>query len=192
MSQHPPRRSPVNVSLLCAEEVLVPSTRAGKVAAGIAGATGTGTLGIAVAALARVAGAHIAPAGLWTSIVALAAGGVLVAWLGLVLDYRRDRLELKARAADAQARAERETARLEMYRVLVEKSAGEPVSAAGYRALILADALHLAVEQNGVRPADQTHGQLFGGRAGSGAARERAVRVGSGWDVTEARHVSTT
>ena len=37
-----------------------------------------------------------------------------------------------------------------MYRVPIEKSAGEPGSATDYRDLILADALHLAVEQNGV------------------------------------------
>ena len=56
-----------------------------------------------------------------------------------------------------------------MYRVLVEKSAGEPGSAADYRDLILADALHLAVEQNSVRPADRTHGQLYGGQTGNTA-----------------------
>jgi hypothetical protein len=109
-----------------------------------------------------MAWAHDVPAGMWAVLAALAALTVVVAGLGLVLDYWRDRLELKVRAQDAQAHASREQGRLELYRVLVEKSASEPASAASYRALILADALHLAVEQNGVRPADRTHGQLFG------------------------------
>jgi hypothetical protein len=144
----------------------VPSMTAGKVAAGIAGATGTGTLGVTVAAMGRMAWARALPAGMWAVLAALV---VTAAMLGVVLDYWRDRLELKARAEDAQARAEQGKVRLELYRLLVEKSADGPESAASYRALILADALHLAVEQNGVRPADRTHGQLFTAQAGNAA-----------------------
>jgi hypothetical protein len=150
------------------------ATRTGR----IAGLTGTGTLGFTVAALARASWAHGVPAGMWAVLAALAALTVATAGLGLVLDYWRDRLELKARAQDAQALASGKQARLELYRALVEKSASEPARAASYRALILADALHLAVEQNGVRPADRTHGQLFGGIPGQ--------------DVTHAMTASTT
>jgi hypothetical protein len=57
-----------------------------------------------------------------------------------------------------------------MYRVLVEKSAGEAGSAADYRDLMFADALHLVVEQNNVRPAGRTHGHLYGGQTGNAAS----------------------
>jgi len=86
-----------------------------------------------------------------------------------VLDYRRARLEIAARAAETRSRAELDAARLAMYRTLVEKSAGEPASKAQYRELFLADALHLAVEQ-GVKPADRTHGRLYGTQGGGNAA----------------------
>jgi hypothetical protein len=56
-----------------------------------------------------------------------------------------------------------EAARLAEYRTLVEKSAGEPGSAAHHRELFPADALHFAVE-HGARPAGRTHGQLYGTR----------------------------
>jgi hypothetical protein len=92
----------------------------------IAGLTGTGTLGFSAAFLARLAWGHDVPTGMW----AVLAATIAVAGLGLVLDYRR------------------EQTRLAVYKVLLEKSAGEPASAASYRTLILADALHLAVEQN--------------------------------------------
>jgi hypothetical protein len=147
-------------------KVLMPSTKAGKVAAGIAGVTGTGSLGVTVAAVTRIAAAHAVPIGIWIVLAALSVATVVVAGLGLVLDYRRDRLELETRARAEQAQADREKTRLEMYRTLVEKSAGEPASAASYRSLILADALHLAVEQGNVRPADRTHGQLYGVQSG--------------------------
>ena len=146
----------------------MPSTTVRKVATGIAGVTGTGSLGITVTALTRIASAHTAPTGIWIMSAALAAATVLLVSSGLVLDYRRARLEIAVWAEQARSKAELEKIRLEMYRVLVEKSAGEPASAASYRNLILADALHLAVEQNGVQPADRTHGQLYAPRDDGG------------------------
>jgi len=47
---------------------------------------------------------------------------------------------------------------------VLEKSAGEPGSAAAYRELIIADALHQAMEQNRMRPADRTHRWPYGPR----------------------------
>jgi hypothetical protein len=133
----------------------------GRIAAAIAGVTGTGGLGVTTAALVRVTSAHAVPAGLWAALAVLTGAAAAVAALGLLLDYRRGRLEIAARAEDARAQADREKGRLEMYQALVEKAACEPANAAGYRGLILADALHLAVERNGVRPADRTHGLLY-------------------------------
>jgi hypothetical protein len=147
------------------------STTAGKIPPGIAGMTGTGGLGITAATLARIASAHTVPTGIWVVLASLWTATVMVAGLGLVLDYCRARLEIATRDREARSRAELQGARLTMYRVLVEKSAGEPGSAADYRDLILADALHLAVEQNSVRPADRTHGQLYGRQTGNTLAR---------------------
>jgi hypothetical protein len=144
------------------------STTAGKITAGIAGITGTGSLGATAAALARIASAHPVPPGIWVVLASLWAATVMVAGLGLVLDYCRAKLEIAARDREARSRAELQGARLAMYRTVIEKSAGEPGSAADYRGLILADALHLAVEQNGVRPADRTHGQLYSGQTPAG------------------------
>jgi hypothetical protein len=143
------------------------ATTRGKVTAGLAGLTGTGSLGITAAALARLASAHAVPTGIWVALVSLSAATVLVAGLGLVLDYLRASREIAARMVEARSRAALEESRLAMYQALVEKSAGEPASAACYRDLILADALHLAVEQKGVQPADRTHGQLYGTRRGT-------------------------
>lgn len=136
---------------------------AGKVAAGTAGA---GSMGVLTEALARVIAARAVPAGMWAVMGALIAAGAAVASLGLILDYRQKKLE-------TESRAELQKARQEMYRVVLEKSADEPASVASYRELIIADALHLAVERNGAQPADQTHGRLYGHgslEAGSAAA----------------------
>ena len=138
------------------------STTAGKIAAGTAGITGTGSLGITVAALARISSARTMPTGVWAG-MALAAATLSLAGLGLILDYRLARLEIATRADGARSQAELEKTRLETYKGLVERSAAQPKSAASYRDLILADALHRAVE-NGLLPADQTHGQLYATR----------------------------
>lgn len=136
------------------------STTVGKISAGAAGITGTGSLGITAAALSRVASARTVPPGVWIGLAALTAATVSLAGLGLILDYQLGRLEITARADGARSQMDLEKTRLETYRVLIEKSAGQPEDAASYRDLILADALHQAVE-NGLLPADQTHGRLY-------------------------------
>jgi hypothetical protein len=143
----------------------VPPTTAGKIATGIAGVTGTSSLGITAAALTRIASAQAVPTGVWVVLAWLSTTTVAVAGLGLVLDYERAKLEITARAGVVRSRADLEAARLAVYRGLVEKSAEAAGTAASYRDLVLADALHLAVEQNGVRPADRTHGRLYQARS---------------------------
>jgi hypothetical protein len=49
-----------------------------------------------------------------------------------------------------------------MRRVLLEKAAAEPANSQHYRELLLADAIYCAVLENGLRPTDRTHGELFG------------------------------
>lgn len=141
--------------------------RAGKAVAGAAGGLGV------VAAVARAAVSRGLPGGTWVAVVVLAAGITIVAGLALVLDYHRDRLEIAARAAESKARAELQLCRMEMYRDLVGKASGEPASSAGYRALILADALHMAVEEGKASPADRTHGSLYGLGSESGTSSGR-------------------
>jgi hypothetical protein len=146
----------------------VPSKRGGKVVAGTAGIVGTSGVGVMVAAVTRAASAQVAPAGMWAVMTSLVASAVAVAGLALVLDYRRSRLQIVARQEEARSRMDLARERTMAYLALVEKSVGDPGSAPRYRALILADALHLAVEQNGVRLADLMYGQLnsMGGTEG--------------------------
>jgi hypothetical protein len=140
----------------------VPSTTLGKIAAGIAGATGTGSAGVSVFAVFRMSSAHDVPDGMWVALVALAAATGLVSSLGLILEYRLRKLDIEARSKEAQSAAELRKAYQEIHRAVLEKAAGEPGSADSYREIILANALYLSVEQNGVQLADKTHQHLYG------------------------------
>jgi hypothetical protein len=127
-----------------------------------AGAAAGGFSAVAVAA--RAVAGHGLPPVAWATLIILVAGAAVVTGLSLVLDYRRACLEIGVGAAESAARAALETSRLEIYRNLVGRAAGEPASAASYRGLILADALHMAVEKDKVHPADRTHQHLYGHR----------------------------
>jgi hypothetical protein len=129
----------------------VSSMTAGKFATGIAGMTGTGSLGITAAVLTRIASAQAVPTGIWAVLAWLSMTTVAVVGLSLVLDYKRAKLEIEACAGVVRSRVDLESARLAVYRGLVERSVEAAGTAASYRALVLADALHLAVEQNDVR-----------------------------------------
>jgi hypothetical protein len=145
---------------------LVTSMISGKIAAGIAGTTGTSGLGVMGFAVFRIASAHPVPAGMWAASVALVALTAVASCFGLVLDYQLKKLDIHARGSEARTAAELQRIRLETYRTVVEKAAGEPESAPSYRELIIADALHLSVEQNGVRLADRTHVHLYSPQVG--------------------------
>ena len=144
------------------------STSLGKIAAGIAGTTGTSGLGVAGFAVLRMTSARAVPGGAWAALVTLGAATALVSSLGLILEYRLTKRGLEERAREAQSAADLQKARLEIHRVVLEKAAGEPGSAQSYRELIIADALHLSVEQNGVRLADRAHVHLYGPQATPG------------------------
>jgi hypothetical protein len=130
---------------------------AGKLAAGMAGTTGVGSMGVLIEALARITTSRPAPACMWVVMAVLITVTAAVAGLGLILDYRQKKLEIETAAG-------LEKNRQDMYRAILEKSAGDPARAANYRQLMLSDALHLAVERNGAQPADQTHEHLYGGQ----------------------------
>ena len=57
----------------------------------IAGMTGTGSLGITVAALTRSEWVHVVPTGMWVVLAVLSVAALVVAGLWLILDYWRDR-----------------------------------------------------------------------------------------------------
>lgn len=139
----------------------MPSTTPGKIAAGIVGATGTGSAGISAFAVFRMTSMHAVPNGMWAALVALAIATGLVGSLGLILEYRLKKLDIEAQSKEAQSAAELRKARLEIHRTVLEKAAGEPGSADSYRKIILANALYLSVEQNGVQLADKTHEHLY-------------------------------
>ena len=128
-----------------------------KIAAGIAGTTGTGSLGVSVFAMSRVTSAHGVPGGVWAALVALGAATAIVSSLALVLGYKLKKLEVEAQNKKAELDQELKKARLEIHKTILENAAVKPGSAANYSELIIADALYIAVEQNGAQPADPTH-----------------------------------
>jgi hypothetical protein len=134
---------------------------AGKLAAGIAGTTGAGSIGVLAGALARIATAHAVPVAVWVVMVAVIAVPAAVASLALILAYRQKKLEI-------ESAAQLEKARQEMYRVLLEKSVADPACAASYRELIDADAEHLSVERDGAQPASQLREHRHGRRPREG------------------------
>jgi len=138
------------------------STTIGKIAAGIAGTTGTSSLGVSAFAVFRMTPGRVVPGGIWAALVVLSAATAVVSCLWLVLEYMLKKLEVEVRNKEAQLNQELKRTRLEIHRAVMEKAAGGPGSAASYRELIIADALYLAVEQNGSQPADLTHGHLYG------------------------------
>jgi hypothetical protein len=142
----------------------VKSPTAGKVLAGVAGATGTGSIGVLTSALLRAPAARQVPADEWAVLIVLFGMTGLVTVLALILEHQRKKLEIKAREREAAAAAELDKRRLDGYLTVLEKAADKPGSAAAYRELINADALHQAVEKNGTRPADRTHQHLYGPR----------------------------
>ena len=129
-----------------------------KLAAGVAGTAGIGSTGVLAKALVRIAMSHAVPVAMWWVMTLLIAVPAAVASLALILGYRQKKVEIES-AADL------EKTRQGMYRVLLEKSAGEPASSANYRELIDADALHLSVERSGAQLTDQTHRHLCGPRS---------------------------
>lgn len=141
----------------------MPSVSISKATAGIIGGTaGTGGLGTTAFALSRLATGHPIPPGLWVVSAALVAASALITSFSLVLDYRLKKLLVQAEGTQAATAAELQKERLAIHRTVLEKAAGEPTSAANYRELIIADALHLSVEQNGSQLADRTHAHLYG------------------------------
>jgi hypothetical protein len=136
----------------------------GKVLVRVAGATGTGSIGVLASTLIRASTAGQVPAGEWAALIVLFGMTGLVAIVALILEHQRKKLEIKAREREAAAAAELDKRRLAGYLTVLEKAAGEPGSAAAYRELINADAMHQAVEKNGSRPADRTHRYLYGPR----------------------------
>jgi hypothetical protein len=128
------------------------SPAAGKVLAGVAGATGTGSIGVLASTPLRARAARQVPAGEWAVLIVLFGMTGLVTVLALILEHQRNKLEIKARERAAAAAAQLDKRRLDWYLTVLKKAAGEPGSAAAYRELINADALHQAVEKNGTRP----------------------------------------
>jgi hypothetical protein len=141
--------------------VRVQSITAARLAVGLAGTAGTGSLGLLVVTLTRVTAAPEVSAGMWAALTALVITTAAVAALALVLEYRRKKLEIEAQVREKEAAAELQKIRLEKYLGMLEKAASEPGSAEAYRQLMIADALHQSVE-NGVRLADRTHEHLYG------------------------------
>jgi hypothetical protein len=117
---------------------------AGKLAAGVAGTAGAGSIGALVEVLVRITALHAVPAAAWVMLAALIVVSAFVASLALIMGYRLMKLEVES-AVDM------EKARQEMYRALLEKSSVLAASSADHRELINADTQHLLAERNGAQ-----------------------------------------
>jgi hypothetical protein len=91
----------------------------GKLAAGIAGTAGAGSMGVLAEALGRFAAARAVPAAMWAVMAALMGATAALGALALLLDFRQKKLEI-------QSAAELEKGRRAMYRPLPERSAADP------------------------------------------------------------------
>jgi hypothetical protein len=151
----------------------VPSRRASKLVAQLAGTTGG--LGVLVVTCLRVTALRGVPAEMWVALTALIITTTAVTALALTLEYKRKKLEIAAAVRAKELDVDLEKTRLNGYLDLQHRAASDPDHAQAYCHLIEVDALHQSVE-NGTQPTDQTHGQLYGTRAsGLGAAALRSV-----------------
>jgi putative protein kinase ArgK-like GTPase of G3E family len=126
---------------------------AGKLAVGVTGTAGAGSMGALVEVLVHIATLHAVSTATWVMVAILAAMPVLVACLGLVVGYRLRRLEVES-AADL------EKARQEMYRALLEESAATAISSADHRELIDADTMHLLAERSDIQPNGRSYRRI--------------------------------
>jgi hypothetical protein len=126
---------------------------AGKLAAGVAGTAGAGSMGALVEALIRITALHTVSAAAWVMMATLIVVPALMASLALIMGYRLRKLEIESGAGLAKARQE-------MYRVLLEKSAASAASSADHQKLINTDTQHLLAERNATRLNRRTDGHL--------------------------------
>ena len=137
----------------------VRSTKLGRIIVGVAGATGTGGLGLATV---HMISGHGVSADMWASLLVTTG---LIAALGLILQYLLGRLAIHARAASARREAQLRQARLILQQSVLAKTAGGAEGAQAYRIMATADALYFSVEQNGSLLDDQRHERLYGTQA---------------------------
>jgi hypothetical protein len=123
---------------------------------------GIGVLGSIAVAAGRTAVGTSTPIGLWIVLIASTSFSGAVAILAIVFDFL---LKGKAASLDrARADAEAECAKIRETRYwgAIEKGATEPANSAHYAELSDAAARYVAVEKNGIKPGDKTHGSLYG------------------------------
>lgn len=110
----------------------------GSITIGISGAAGTSGIGIMVS---RLAWGH---GGVTDTCLILAVSFIttsVIAALGLILNYRLERLALQARTSAAQRNADLRTTRLELQRAILEKIQDGTMAAQAYQRMTAADAL---------------------------------------------------
>ncbi len=113
----------------------------GPISIGIAGAAGTGGIGIMVSRLAAGQDSSV------DTCLMLAASFIttsLIAALGLTLNYRLERLALEARAVAAQRSLELRITQLELQRAILEKIQNGTMAAHAYQRMTAADTLRSA------------------------------------------------
>jgi hypothetical protein len=108
---------------------------------GIAGAAGTGGIGVMVS---RLAAGQDGSAGTCFLLAASFFAASLMAALGLILDYRLERLRLQEQAAIVQRNLDLRVTQLRLQRAILEKIPDGTKAAHAYQRMTMADALRTA------------------------------------------------
>jgi hypothetical protein len=120
---------------------------------------GIGALVSIAVAMGRGAVAPHAPTALW---IVLIAAITVVTILAIVFDFLLRNKAANLDKEKAAAEADRARIREMSYWGAIDKGAAEPANSAHYAELSDAAARYVGVEKNGIKPADKTHGQLYG------------------------------
>lgn len=113
---------------------------------GIAGVAGTGGIGIMVS---RLAAGQDGSAGICLLLAASFFATGLMAALGLVLDYRLERLALRDQAATAHRELDLRVTQLELQRAILEKIPDGTKAAQAYHRMTMADVLRRNLGREG-------------------------------------------
>lgn len=126
----------------------------------VGGGIGTAS-GVAVATARQGVPAHT-PVGLWIVLITTISVSGIIALVAIVFDFILKNKAANLDRARADAEAERAKIREANYWSTIVKAAAEPASSAHYTELSDAAARYVAVEKNGIKPSDKTHGNLYG------------------------------
>jgi hypothetical protein len=124
--------------------------------------TGSGIGALGGLVVTHRAALTVVPGGLWVVLIVAVSTSAVVAIAAIVCDFLLKNKAANLERAKADADAERAKIRETNYWTAMLKAAAEPTSSGHYAELSDAAARYVAVEKNGTKPCDRTHGNLYG------------------------------